>query len=217
MAIDSGGNLYAVWEQAPLGPATNATGDLAITGDTVLKFSSSTNQGNTWSTPITIDSSGSPDGVLHNNVFAWISAGDDGRVNIVWYGTPAVANLGNTFDFVGCGQNVLNPPPGGKNINGPDATDGLWSVWMVQSVNAHATTPTFTAPARASAHHVHRGPVQTLIGGQCGWASRALGDYLQLRTGPQGEADISYAESTNVEAAQTEHPMYGQQNCRTRT
>src|SRR3989440_195607 len=160
---------------ATLGPATNATGDLAITGDTVLKYSYSTNQGNTWSTPITIDTSGSPDGVLHNNVFAWINAGDDGRVNIVWYGASAVANLGNTFDFVGCGRNVLNPPPQGKNINGPDAADGLWCVWMVQSTNAHAATPTFTAPVRASAHHVHRGGVMTVIGGQCGWASRALG------------------------------------------
>jgi len=63
---------------APLGPATNTLGDLAITGDTVLKYSYSTDQGNTWSAPITIDTSGSPDGVLHNNVFAWINAGDDG-------------------------------------------------------------------------------------------------------------------------------------------
>src|ERR1700736_996441 len=212
MAIDAAGNLYAVWEQAPLGPATNSLGDLVITGDTVLKYSYSTDQGNTWSTPITIDTSGSPDGVLHNNVFAWINAGDDGRVNIVWYGTSAVANLGSTFDLAGCGQNVLNPPPQGKNINGPDAADGLWSVWMVQSANAHAATPTFTGPVRASEHHVHRGGVQTVIGGQCGWASRALGDYLQLRTGPKGEAHISYADSNNVVGTLAGHAMYVHQN-----
>src|SRR2546423_6864396 len=208
LAIDNAGNLYTVWEQAPLGPATNATGDLAITGDTVLKYSYSTDQGNTWSTPITIDTSGSPDGVLHNNVFAWINAGDDGRVNIVWYGTPGVANLGTTFDFVGCGQNVLTPPPGGKNINGPDAVDGLWSVWMVQSTNAHTATPTFTAPIRASSHHVHRGAVQTIIGGQCGWGSRALGDYLQLRTGPKGDAHSRYADSNNVVGTLAGHAMF---------
>ena len=215
LAIDKAGNLYAVWEQAPLGPATNATGDLAITGDTVLKYSYSTDQGHTWSAPITIDTSGSPDAVLHNNVFAWINAGDDGRVNIVWYGTPAVANEGSMFDFVGCGRNVLNPPPGGKNINGPDAVDGLWSVWMAQSTNAHAATPTFTAPVRASSHHVHRGGVQTLIGGQCGWASRALGDYLQLRTGPKGEAHISYADSNNIDGGLAGHAMYVHQNAGT--
>jgi hypothetical protein len=213
LAIDKAGNLYAVWEQAPLGPATNATGDLAITGDTVLKFSCSTDQGNTWSTPITIDTSGSPDGVLHNNVFAWINAGDDGRVNIVWYGTPAVANLGSMFDLTGCGQNVLNPPPQGKNINGPDAVDGLWSVWLVQSVNAHDPGGVvFTPPIRASSHPVHRGSVQSLIGGQCGWASRALGDYLQLRTGPKGEAHISYADSNNRVGTLAGHAMYLHQN-----
>jgi len=213
LAIDSVGNLYAVWEQAPLGPATNATGDLAITGDTVLKYSYSTDQGNHWSAPITIDTSGSADGVLHNNVFAWISAGDNGRVNIVWYGTPATANLGGTFDFAGCGQNVLNPPPGGKNINGPDAVDGLWSVWMVQSLNAHDPSGVvFTAPVRASAHPVHRGGVQSIIGGQCGWASRALGDYLQLRTGVKGEAHVSYADSNNVVGTLAGHAMYVHQN-----
>src|SRR6266404_5400974 len=212
MAIDKAGNLYAVWAQAQLGPETNSLGDLAIHGDTVLKYSYSTDQGNTWSAPITIDTSGSPDGVLHNNVFAWINAGDDGRVNIVWYGTNAVANEGSMFDFVGCGRNVLNPPPQGKNINGPDAADGLWSVWMVQSTNAHAATPTFIAPVRASGHPVHRGGVQSVIGGQCGWASRALGDYLQLRTGPLGEAHISYADSNNIIGTLAGHAMYVHQN-----
>jgi hypothetical protein len=212
MAIDKAGNLYAVWAQAQLGPETNSLGDLAIHGDTVLKYSYSTDQGNTWSAPITIDTSGSADGVLHNNVFAWINAGDDGRVNIVWYGTNAVANEGSAFDFVGCGRNVLNPPPQGKNINGPDAADGLWSVWMVQSTNAHAATPTFIAPVRASGHHIHRGGVQTVIGGQCGWASRALGDYLQLRTGPLGEAHISYADSNNIVGTLAGHAMYVHQN-----
>ena len=212
MAIDKAGNLYVVWEQAQLGPETNPLGDLAIHGDTVLKYSYSTDQGNTWSAPITIDTSGSPDGVLHNNVFAWINAGDDSRVNIVWYGTSAVSNPGGAADVPSCGANAVVPPPQGKNLNGPDAADGLWSVWMVQSTNAHAATPTFTAPVRASAHHVHRGGVQTLIGGQCGWASHALGDYLQLRTGPKGEAHISYADSNNIVSTLAGHAMYVHQN-----
>ena len=58
MAIDKAGNLYAVWEQAPI----NAGGN--ITGDTVLKYSYSTDQGNTWSAPIQISTSGSPDGII---------------------------------------------------------------------------------------------------------------------------------------------------------
>jgi hypothetical protein len=84
-AIDKAGNVYAVWEQAPI----NGSGQ--VTGDTVLMYSFSTDQGNTWAAPIQIQTSGSPVGTLHNNVFAWPVAGDDGRVDIAWYGTPGDA------------------------------------------------------------------------------------------------------------------------------
>ena len=172
MAIDKAGNLYAVWEQAPI-----STGS-AIIGDVVLKFSHSTDQGRTWSAPVQIDTSGSPYGTLHTNVFAWLAAGDDGRVNIAWYGTPGAAASG---------------------AHGPDECNGcVWSLWLTQSLNAHDPVPTFTAPILASEHPVHVGPVQTLIGGQQMAASRALGDFLQLRTGSQGEAQISYSDSNNT-------------------
>src|SRR5215470_8289844 len=45
MAIDKAGNLYAVWAQAPI----NDSGQ--VIGDTVLKYSFSTDQGNTWAAP----------------------------------------------------------------------------------------------------------------------------------------------------------------------
>src|SRR5205823_5368604 len=82
MAIDKAGNLYAVWAQAPGTSSSN------ITGDTILKFTYSTDQGNTWATPITIDTSASPAGTLHTNVMPWMAAGDDGRIGIAWFGTP---------------------------------------------------------------------------------------------------------------------------------
>src|SRR5919201_1752592 len=85
LAIDKAGNLYAVWEQAPQDPNT-----CQITDDTVLKYSFSTNEGNSWSAPMTIPTPG-----LHNNVFAWAAAGDDGRVDVAWYGTPATADPNN--------------------------------------------------------------------------------------------------------------------------
>lgn len=147
LAVDKAGNLYAVWEQAPI----DASG--VVVGDTVLKYSYSTDQGNTWSTPSQIDTSGSADGVLHNNVFAWVAAGDDGRVNIAWYGTPGLSNPNDQT----CGVNAPLPPTQGKNINGPDATTGAtWSLWLTQTLNGHAATPTFTAPVRASASYSSR-------------------------------------------------------------
>ncbi len=184
MAIDKAGNLYAVWEQAPI----NDSGQ--VIGDTVLKYSFSTDQGNTWAAPIQIQTSGSPVGTLHNNVFAWAVAGDDGRVDIAWYGTPGVA-----------------PNPS----NGPDSCTGCdWSLWMVQTLNGHAATPTFTAPILASEHFIHRGSMYTLIGGQNG--DRTLGDFLQLRMGPNGEAEIGYADSNNVDEGFAPHAMFVRQN-----
>src|SRR5207247_9758195 len=85
MAIDKAGNLYAVWEQAPI----NNSGQ--VIGDTVLKYSFSTDQGNNWAAPIQIQTSGSPVGTLNNNVFDWLVAGDDGRVVLAWYGMTVVA------------------------------------------------------------------------------------------------------------------------------
>ena len=204
MAIDKSGNLYAVWEQAPIDASGN------IIGDTVLMYSYSTfpSEGNTWSAPIQIDTSGSPDGILHNNVFAWIAAGDDGRVNIAWYGTPGLSNPNDPT----CGAVGGSPVPPAKNLNGPDATTGaFWSLWLAQSLNAHAANPTFTAPVRASEHHNHRGTIQTLIGGQCG-DRQGLGDFLQLRTGAQGEAQISYADSNNIVNTIGSHAMFVRQN-----
>jgi hypothetical protein len=184
MAIDNAGNLYGVWEQAPINDSSQ------VIGDTVLKYSFSTDQGNTWAAPIQIDTSRSPVGTLHNNVFAWAVAGDDGRVDIAWYGTPGVA-----------------PNPS----NGPDSCDGCdWSLWMVQTLNGHAATPTFTAPILASEHFIHRGSMYTLIGGQNG--DRTLGDFLQLRMGPNGEAEIGYADSNNIDEGSAPHAMFVRQN-----
>ena len=189
MAIDKSGTLYAVWEQAPI----NGTGQ--VTGDTLLKYSFSTNEGNTWSTPVTIPTPG-----LHNNVFAWPAAGDNGRVDIAFYGTPAPQNPADPF----CGTNGGGP-------GGPDATtNGIWSLFMVQTLNGNATSPTFTAPILAGEHYVHKGTMFTLIGNQCG--DRTLGDFLQTRIGRQGEAEIAFADSNAITEPFAPHGMYVRQN-----
>lgn len=189
LAIDNAGNLYAVWEQAPV----NESGQ--ITGDTLLKYSYSTNEGTTWSAPTTIPTPG-----LHNNVFAWTAAGDDGRVDIAWYGTPATANP-NDPD---CGTS-----DGGEG--GPDATtNGIWSLYLTQTLNGHSSSPTFTKPVLAGEHYIHKGTIQTVLGGQCG--DRTLGDFLQLRIGSGGEAQIAYADSNNADEPFAPHGMYVKQN-----
>ena len=190
MAIDSAGNLYAVWSQAPQDPNT-----CQITGNTVLKYSYSTNEGTTWSAPATVPTPG-----LRNNVFPWLAAGDNGRVDVAWYGTPTPADPANPD----CGTD-------GGGHGGPDATtNGIWSLYLAQTLNGHAASPTFTTPILAGEHHIHKGTIQTLIGGQCG--DRTLGDFLQLRVGSMGEAQIAYADSNNADEPFAPHGMYVKQN-----
>lgn len=164
MAVDRTGNVFAIWEQAPY----NGT---AVTGDTLLYYSVSTDQGNTWAPVRQLATPG-----LHNNVFAWPVAGDSGRVDVAWYGTPAIAPA---------------------NSNGPDSVHGDWSLYLDQSLNFAGSAPSWSGPILASEHFVHRGSMFTLIGHQTG--DRTLGDFIQLRAGPQGEANVSYADSNSID------------------
>jgi hypothetical protein len=188
MAIDKAGNLYAVWEQAPV--------NAGKAGDTVLMYAFSTNEGTNWSTPITIPTIAMSG--LNNSVFAWPVAGDNGRVDIAFYGTSATVGTAT-----GCSTN-----------GGPDNVNGTWSLYMVQTVNGHGDSdgdpPTFTKPVLAGEHYIHKGTIQTVLGGQCG--NRTLGDFLQMRVGSHGEAQISYADSNNVDEPFAPHGMYVKQN-----
>jgi len=179
LAIDRAGNLLAVWEQARCGPCPNT-----INTDTHIYYAVSTNQGDTWSTPKQLPTPG-----LNTNVFAWPAAGDAGRVDVAWYGTPAHASPG---------------------ANGPCSVNGDWSLYMVQSLNFTSATPSWTPPILVSEHFIHRGSVQTLMGGQTG--DRTLGDFLQIRIGGQGEADISYADSNSDTESIASQGMFVRQN-----
>lgn len=183
VAIDKTGNLYAVWEQAPV-----TSGQI---GNTSLRYAYSVDEGNHWSTPITIATG------LLNNVFAWPAAGDDGRVDIAFYGTTSPVDT-----TTGGPNQCLN--------GGPDSVNGVWSLYMLQTLNGHAASPTFSGPILASEHFIHKGSIQTVLGGQCG--DRTLGDFLQLRVGSKGEAQISYADSNNADEAFAPHGMYVKQS-----
>lgn len=173
MSIDRQGHLFAVWEEAPV------AADGSIRGNTLLYYSTSVDEGNTWATAQQLATPG-----LNNDVMAWPGAGDNGAVDVAFYGTPA------TFQ-------------GGA---GPDSTVGDWSLWMVQFLPGQG----WSAPILASEHHIHHGTIQTVIGGQTG--DRTLGDFLQLRIGSQGEANISYSDSNNIDEPTTPEGMFVRQN-----
>ncbi|HEX6487420.1 MAG TPA: hypothetical protein VF137_00905 [Candidatus Dormibacteraeota bacterium] len=170
IAVDSSGQLFAVWEAAPCSPCFNSnTTAAAVDGDTLLYFSRSADDGLTWTPAAVVPTPG-----LHNNVYAWVGAGDQGKFDIAWYGTAATETPGQT--------------------RGPDSVQGDWSVYMIQSLDGGQT---FTAPILASEHFVHRGALNTLLGGQssANTGGRALGDFLELRIGLAGEANITYGDS----------------------
>jgi hypothetical protein len=181
LAVDSAGNLYAVWSQFPFLGGKD-------TGDSILFWSSSKDEGVTWSDPIQIPTPG-----LHNNIQPWAAAGDAGRVDVAWYGTKTVDRDPNS----GCG--------------GAADADGQWSVYLAETLNGLDRTPAFTQPIVASEHFVHRGGISGAPGGKfCG--NSVMGDFLQLRIGPDGEANIVYADSNNSAGLAIAHPIFVRQN-----
>jgi len=161
-AVDTAGNVYVTWAQYPL----KGSGDYAGPGEVMI--STSKDGGLHWSAPKQLNPPSSQPAVI----FPWVTAGDPGRVDIVWYGAG---------------------PSGDKP--GPDAADhALWDVYMAQSTNALAASPSY-ALTKVTDHHVKYSGIST--GGLGGSADRSLGDFLQVKTGLKGEALISYVDDTS--------------------
>lgn len=175
MTVDNHGNLFTVWEQAPGSPG-------AVTGNTALLFSTSMNQGTSWSTPAQIPTTG-----LLQHVMAWPGAGDPGRIDVAYYGAPEPWVAGD--------------------VNGPDSINGHYGLYMSQTTNNGLS---WTPPILASEHFIHYGTMYTLIGNQTG--NRTLGDFFQLRIGPQGEANMSFSDSNNQDSIFNPEPMFVRQN-----
>jgi len=142
-----------------------SSGDYAGPGEVMV--ATSKNGGTTWSAPKKLNPPSQP-----AVIFSWITAGDPGRVDVAWYGAAASGDK-----------------------PGPDAADhGLWDVYMAQSRNALASSPSYTL-TKVSDHHVKYSGIST--GGLGGSADRRLGDFLQIKTGLNGEAVLSYVDDTS--------------------
>jgi hypothetical protein len=108
---------------------------------------------------------------IHQHFQGWVASGDPGHIDVVYYGEAPTWQTGDN--------------------NGPDSVSGDWSLYMNQTLDGGTTWTT----QLASEHFVHRGTVQTLMGNKAG--SRDLGDFLKVAIGPQGEANISYADNND--------------------
>ena len=158
--IDSAGNIYSTWA------TPNARNGLYD-----VWFASSRDHGQTFYGPFKIN----PDGVQGN--MPWITAGDNGRVAIVYYGTTGTED------------------PTSSQTN-------QWNVFFAQSLNAATREPVFTV-TKASDHIMHTGPICNVgilcppLPGIGGTPSRQLLDFFQVAFGPDGLANIMFADTGN--------------------
>jgi hypothetical protein len=164
-AIDSAGNIYVSWA------TPNARNGLYD-----VWFASSHDHGLTYYGPFKI----SPNGTQGN--VPWITAGDNGRVEIVYYGTTGTEDP-------------------------TTSTTDQWNVFFAQSLNAADREPVFTV-SQASDHVMHVGPICN-VGILCGSGTRQLLDFFQVAVGPDGLAHIMYADTGSSNG--TPHVSYARQ------
>ena len=117
----------------------------------------------------------------------WVTAGDNGRVEIVFYGS-----------------NGTEDPTTSLN--------NQWNVYFAQSLNGATREPVFTV-SQASDHIMHKGPICN-VGILCSPLpsdppSRQLLDFFQIAIGPDGLANIMYADTGNSNGSP--HVSYARQ------
>jgi len=135
--------------------------------NTDVYYSFSTNHGTRWSPAIKVTQNTSQAG--KSNVFPWIAADANGHVAIAWYGADQAGNS-----------------------NTVSATNTHWNVFVAETTNGHAVSPTF-AMSQATDHSNHTGQIST--GGLLGSSDRSLADFFQIAIDPNHLVNISYADN----------------------
>ncbi len=186
MAIDDAGNLYVTWAQAPVDGSTGQ-----VSGSSQIYIAVSTNHGATWGAPVRVTAA-TP--ALQTNLFPWIVAGDPGRLDVVWYGTPTLGSC-------------PNQPCGSSNIT------AHWSVMMAQSLNAIVngkpnSNPTF-ATTQVSEVSNHYGSICTFGISCTTGGDRGLLDFISVTIGLKGEANVVWADAVNQDGGGTSAAIIG--------
>ncbi|HJT80444.1 MAG TPA: hypothetical protein VJ719_04525, partial [Chthoniobacterales bacterium] len=167
--IDSAGNIYVAWSM-----------NNSRTNEFSIWFASSHDGGKTYYGPFPVSSG--PLTADETAVFPWVAAGDNGRVDIIWYGTTAVGD-----------PNTLTGNP-------------AWYLHFAQSLNANTREPVFTVVKPNPNNPIHNGQIST--GGLIGSSDRSLLDFMEVAVGPDGLAHIIFADN----AGQGTRAEYTKQN-----
>src|SRR4051794_5226265 len=162
LAVDKGGNVYAAWVD---------------TKDSNVYYSSSTDQGTTWSAPVQVNSAPSV-----TNEFIWAQGGAAGTVAIAWYGTDA---QGQPDSF----PSWFNNPSG--------STAYKW--WGYVGVITGATTSRATiGQQRFTEKPMHYGQICNQgIGCSVSGGDRTMADYFGFAADRAGGLRIVYNDTTS--------------------
>jgi hypothetical protein len=194
IARDSAGYLYVTFTAGPLDHASSSDPNfgasdapeqiyvvhsLEPTGSDPAKL--------TWSAPERISGSGLSAGT---NTFPWIVAGSNGRVDVAWYHTPELSERGTCASGSGTCTNY-----GASALQHAE-----WNVVMAQSLDAHASAPTYRT-SQVSEAPVKHGAICTNGIGCATGGDRSLGDFLQVAIDAQGAALVSYVFDTSADTS----------------
>src|SRR5256886_1274552 len=162
LAIDRGGNVYAAWID---------------TNDSNVYYSYSSNQGQSWSTPVQVNSWPSV-----TNEFIWAQGGPAGTVAIAWYGTDAA---GQPDSF----PSWFNDPSG--------STAYKW--WGYVGVITGATTSRATiSQQRFTEKPMHYGQICNQgIGCTVSGGDRTMADFFGFASDRSGGMRIVYNDTTS--------------------
>ena len=152
IAVDHGGNVYAAFSTQ-------------LSGQTMgVYLTTSTNQGGTWSAAQRVNPSD------QTAVFPAITAGDSGRVDLIWIGTP--------------GTNVSDPT-------------NQWNIFFGQSRNADKSSARWST-GQISTQVMHRGDICNrglncnIFGG-----NRDLADFISVTIDADGNANAVWTDDAS--------------------
>ena len=162
LAVDKGGNVYAAWID---------------TNDNNVYYSSSKDQGTTWTSPVQVNSSPAT-----TNEFIWAQGGAAGTVALAWLGTDAA---GQPDSF----PSWANDPQGSTTVK--------W--WGYVGVITKATTASATiAQQRFTEKPMHYGQICNQgIGCTVSGGDRTMADYFGFNVDQSGAMRIVYNDTTN--------------------
>jgi len=188
LRIDSAGNYYLVF-------AGTFDDNHVLTNPYHIYLTTSTNKGQTWTTPRVIDAEPDAKGT-HVFPDMWVTS--RGNVDIIWLSaydpTSGVDATGEPNGMCGSTTNVHHCLDGTQDVGmapgGPVAAN--WYVYMAQSLNALDSTPTWDIARVAGA--MHSGEVCT-NGIVCGSSDRSLLDYISVAVDCSGNAHMVYPDN----------------------